>query len=192
MNSFTGPLPRHRYVWIDSAFIYKEPRGFIPAVWFALASWPGRAWGCTVVLECGACYRNLPPHALAFRPDPAPAWTINAAQKWDCYGWQWHANDYPYLSGQRVIARHQDPAGPLTALEQPGDYLFSVAPANDGFSAEPGQNKEFTFIALDNGRLTIQPTDYVLFNDLSFTKPEWPRGMKRQTEIHSAEDDFDF
>jgi hypothetical protein len=107
------------------------------------------------------------------------------AQRWDCYGWQWTANDYPYLSGQRVIARHRG------AFEQPGDYLFSVAPANDGFSAEPGQNKEFTFIALDNGRLTIQPTDYVLFADLSFCKPEWPRGMKRQTEIHSAEDDFD-
>jgi hypothetical protein len=155
MNSLTGPLPRHRYIWVDSAFIYKESRGFIPAVWFALASWPGRAWGCTVVLECGACYRNLPPHALAFDPAPAEFWTIYDAQRWDCYGWKWSANAYPYLDSQRVIARLSD------GNQCNGDYLFSVAPADDGFSAEPGQNKEFTFIALDNGRLTIQPTDYL-------------------------------
>ena len=181
MNSFTGPLPRHRYLWVDSAFIYKESRGFIPAVWFALASWPGRAWGCTVVLECGACYRNLPPHALAFDPAPAEFWTIYDAQRWDCYGWKWSANAYPYLDSQRVIARLSD------LKECTGDYLFSVAPADDGFSAEPSQNKEFTFIALDNGRLTIQPTDYVLFADTSFTTPEWPTGLKRQRDIHSCE-----
>ena len=181
MHSYTGPLPRHRYIWIDSAFTYREPCGFIPAVWFALASWPGRAWGCTVVLENGACYRNLPPHALAFAPDPDPNWTIEDAQRWDCYGWKWTANAYPYLEGQRVIARHRG------AFEAPGDYLFSVAPADDGFSAEPGQNKEFTFIALDNGRLTIQPTDYVLFADKSFTTPEWPTGIKRQRDIYSCE-----
>jgi hypothetical protein len=190
MNSYTGPLPRHRYIYIDSAFTHREPIGFIPAVWFALASWPGRAWGCTVVLESGACYRNLPPHALAFRPDPEPEWEIQDAQRWDCYGWQWVANCYPYLDSQRVIYRSD--GGGCDGAHARGDYLFSVAPANDGFSAEPGQNKEFTFIALDNGRLTIQPTDYVLFADLSFCKPEWPRGLKRQTEIHSAEDDFDF
>ena len=181
MHSFTGPIPRHRYIWIDSAFTHREPIGFIPAVWFALASWPGRAWGCTVVLENGACYRNLPPHALAFAPDPDPEWTIEDAQRWDCYGWQWAANAYPYLDSQRVIARHRG------TFEAPGDYLFSVAPADDGFSAEPGQNKEFTFIALDNGRLTIQPTDYVLFADKSFTTPEWPTGIKRQRDIYSCE-----
>lgn len=182
MNSYTGPLPRHRYIWVDSAFTHREPTiGFIPAVWFALASWPGRAWGCTVLLENGACYRNLPPHALAFAPDPAPEWTLQDAQRWDCYGWRWAANAYPYLEGQRVIARHRG------SFEAPGDYLFSVAPADDGFSAEPGQNKEFTFIALDNGRLTIQPTDYVLFADKSFTTPQWPTVMKRQREVYSCE-----
>jgi len=181
MNSFTGPLPRHRYIWIDSAFLYKESRGFLRAVWFALASWPGRAWGCTVVLECGACYRNLPPHALAFCPDPEPHWPITAAQRWDCYGWEWSANCYPYLAEQRVCARYENKD------EQNGNYLFSVAPLNDGFSAEPSQNKEFTFIALDNGRLTIQPTDYVLFADTSFTTPHWPTGIQRQRDTYSCE-----
>ena len=80
-----------------------------------------------------------------------------------------------------MIARHRG------SFEAPGDYLFSVAPADDGFSAEPGQNKEFTFIALDNGRLTIQPTDYVLFADKSFTTPQWPTVMKRQREVYSCE-----
>jgi hypothetical protein len=182
MNSYTGPLPRHRYVYVDTTFTHREPQGFVPAVWFALASWPSRAWGCSVVLECGACYRNLPPHALAFCPDPEPDWPLQRAQRWDCYGWKWAANDYPYLSGQRVLAR------PERGLELPGDYLFSVAPLDDGFSAEPGQNKEFTFIALHNGRLTIQPTDHVLIADLSFCRPEWPKGLKRQDATYSAED----
>ena len=59
-------LPHHLYVWVDSAFIRKGGKGFEPAVWFALRSEPNRAWGCTVMTEEGAVYRNLPPHSLSF------------------------------------------------------------------------------------------------------------------------------
>jgi hypothetical protein len=89
------------------------------------------------------------------------------------------------LPVSRQPTRHRPPERRLNQCT--GDYLFSVAPADDGFSAEPSQNKEFTFIALDNGRLTIQPTDYVLFADTSFTTPEWPAGIRRQRDIHSCE-----
>jgi hypothetical protein len=72
--------------------------------------------------------------------------------------------------------------------EHEGEYLFSVAPVGDAFSAAPDQGKEFTFVRLDNGRLTIQPTDYVLFQEKSFTSVEgWPRGMKRSSEVWSCE-----
>jgi hypothetical protein len=181
MNTFSGPLPRHQYVWVDTTFTHKAPCGFVPAVWFALTSWPSRAWGCTVLLESGACYRNLPPHALAYRPDPEPHWPIQAAQRWDCYGWGWAANLYPYLEGVDVTVRSDD-------QEHEGEYLFSVAPVGDAFSAAPDQGKEFTFVKLDNGRLTIQPTDYVLFREKSFTSVEgWPQGMKRSSEVWSCE-----
>jgi hypothetical protein len=43
------------------------------------------------------------------------------------------------------------------------------------------------FIKLENGRLTIQPTDRVLFHDLSFVTPEWPTNLKTTTEIYSCE-----
>jgi hypothetical protein len=52
----------------------------------------------------------------------------------------------------------------------------------------PEQSKEFSFCALDNGRLTIQPTNHVLFMEPSFTNQDgWPTGLKRQTEIWRVE-----
>jgi hypothetical protein len=157
----------------------------LSAVWFGLVSYPGRAWGCTVLLEeSGAIYRNLPLHALAARPlDTFDDWTVQQAQHWDCYGREFHAHVYPYLHGLRCRAK----VG--TGISD-GTYLFSVAPDNDAFSAAPDQSKEFTFIALDHGRYTTQPTDRVLFEDRSFTRNRdwvWPTDMIRQTEIYSAE-----
>lgn len=70
-----------------------------------------------------------------------------------------------------------------------GTYLFTVAPVGDGFSDTPEQSKEFTFVKLDFGRYTVQPTDRIMFEDKSFTthKWEWPSGFKRQTETYSCE-----
>jgi hypothetical protein len=58
----------------------------------------------------------------------------------------------------------------------------------DSWSAHPDQSKEFTLLALDNGRYTAQPTDRTLFQDRSFTRNiEWPKWIKRQTQTWSAE-----
>ena len=86
LYTLSGQLPRHRYVLVDSVFTHTTPCGFVPAVWFGLVSNAGRAWGCTVMLESGAVYRALPPHAIAFTEYPTPNWTIQDAQTWDCYG----------------------------------------------------------------------------------------------------------
>jgi hypothetical protein len=69
-----------------------------------------------------------------------------------------------------------------------GQYLFTVAPIEDGFSNEPSQSKEFKFIKLDNGRITIQPTNKVLFIDKSFTEEEVFHELKLQTEVYSCEE----
>jgi hypothetical protein len=183
MNCFTGPLPRHFYVWVDSALIYKQPQGFVPAAWFALSSYPSRAWGLTVMLECGAVYRNLPPHAISFiEGDEQEPWSIYQAQRWNCYGYEWHANEYPFLRGLSCAAKANNEV-------VKGQYLFSVAPIGDGYSAAPDQSKEFKFIKCDNGRLTIQPTDRVLFHDDSFTDRvvQWPSNLKVQNEIWETE-----
>lgn len=180
MNTLVGPLPAHHYVYVDPAFVGLTGE-MLPAVWFGLVSYPGRAWGCTVMLESGAVYRNLPPHALAFGLDPEP-WTLAQAQTWDCYGLGWTALVYPYLDG--LSARVRCGGG-----ECEGDYLFTVAPVGDPFSAYPDQAKEFTFLRTVGDRLTIQPTNQVLFREASFTAPDaaWPTGLRRQTAVYQVE-----
>ena len=177
--SQAGQLPYHQYCFVDASFISSRT-GFIPCVWFGLVSIPGRMWGCTIMLQCGAVYRAVPPHALAFNPNPELDWHVDHAQRWDCYGREFSTIEYTYLRGVGVIAKNCDG-------ESFGEYLFTAAPIDDGFSRYPEQAKEFMFIRTDNGRLTIQPTDKVLFCDDSFATPAWPTDLKTTTEIYSCE-----
>ena len=180
MNSFLGSIPKHQYVWIDSNFTHKKPSGFVPAVWFGLTSFPGRAWGFNVMFENGAVYRNIPPHAISFSEKPEKDWNINNAQLWDCYGYDWSAIEYTYLKGLKCSCKIND-------VYLHGQYLFTVAPIEDGFSNSPSQSKEFKFIQLDNDRITIQPTNKVIFIDKSFTEEGNSDELKLQTRVYSCE-----
>jgi hypothetical protein len=132
------------------------------------------------MLEVGSIYRSLPPTAIAFNPNPDPEWSLQQAQSWDCYGVGFSALEYPYLAGLRCAAK-------CAEEDFQGSYLFTVAPVGDAFSAYPEQAKEFSFVELENGRLTIQPTNHLLFEERSFTKPGgWPV-LKRQIETHHCE-----
>lgn len=177
-----GEIPKHQYVYVDTSHTHIEPIGFIPAVWFGLVSYPGRAWGLNVMFENGAIYRNLPPHAVAFSPDDETNWTVKDAQTWDCYGIEFSCLEYSYLAGLDCLVR-------TNGNEEMGNYLFTVAPIGDAFSAYPEQAKEFSFIRLRNDRLTIQPTNNLIFRERSFTDKEmlFPKGMKRQIAIWSCE-----
>lgn len=132
-------------------------------------------------------HRNLPPHALAFCPDPVLVWTAQDAQRWDCYGERFTTIEYDYLHGLQVKAKCN---GGIEQKEIVGEYLFTAAPLGDGFSLTPEQSKEFTFVKLDNGRLTVQPTNFTIYEEKSFTaNPEMavPMGLKRQTTIWQCE-----
>jgi len=126
----------------------------------------------------------LPLIALATQPFPEPVWTEKDAQYWDCYGLDFSCLQYRYLSECDVDARTN---GRVLA----GRYLFSVAPLHDAFSQYPEQAKEFTFVALDNGRITVQPTNHVRFYEKSFTTAipgsPFPKGLRRQREVFSCE-----
>ena len=175
-------LPIHKYVWIERSFIRKNGKGLEPAVWFGIVSIPGRVWGLNVMLECGAVYRNLPPHAISFNPQKVCPWGVAMSQTWDCYGERFAVHEYTYLSGLRAQCLLGD------GKEYSGDYMFTVCPIGDGFSRQPDQAKEFMFVALDNGRLTIQPTNRVLFSDRSFTNGQgWPKDLKPNLNIYSCE-----
>jgi hypothetical protein len=177
----SGSLPHHQYVYVDTSFISREA-GWTRAVWFGLNSHPGRAWGLHVLLESGAIYRSLPPHAVAFAPDADP-WTIQQAQRWDCYGRQFSLLIYDYLYSLDGVAR----VG--SGEEVPVSYLFTAVPIGDAYTDAPEQGKEFLFLRTDRGRLTIQPTDKMLFREASFTAPGagWPTHLRRQTEVWSVE-----
>ena len=167
----SGNIPHHIYCWVDSSFIRTDvkPYTFEPCIWFALHSRTGQAWGCHVMLECGAFYRGIPPHALAFHQQPERQWLLENAQLWDCYGDQFSVVAYNYLHSQRTETRINNLFG---------RYLFTVIPMYDGFTQDPSQSKEFMFIQLDNGRLTILPTNELRFHDKSYTNGEWPKNIK--------------
>lgn len=174
----SGSLPKHQYVYVLGKFVGLE--GVVPAVWFGLHAHPSRAWGCTVMLESGAVYRNLPPHALTWTKTPME-WGLEQAQLWNCYGSQFSLHEYTYLTGLSAIAR-------VGKREYPSVYLFTAIPVGDGFTAEPTQDKEFMFLRTSLGRLTIQPTNRVKFVDGSFTQDRgWPT-LSVQSEVYSCED----
>jgi hypothetical protein len=175
----SGSLLTHQYCYVEPHAIGDHE--WIPVAWFGLSSYPGRTWGCHVMLECGAIYRNVPLHQLASQPT-TEAWSPSQGQTWDCYGPQFSVLEYEFLRGRRIHTRFRD------SSEHVGRYLCTIIPVGDPWSAHPDQGKEFTLIALDNGRYTAQPTDRTLFEDQSFTKDlEWPKWLKRQTQTWSAE-----
>jgi hypothetical protein len=186
-HHYSGPPPGgHRYIHADTHFTHSPPCGFTPAVLYGIEAIPQQAYGFHVLLptpDGGATYRTLPLHALAHDPHPEPDWTAKQAQTWDCYSPAFTTPSYPYLEGLycKVRAGGQDHYGHL---------WFTIKPVLDQYSAAPDQAKEFYLVALDNGRFTLQPTNHVLFEELSFTEPLgpcWPRNLKRNTETHSAE-----
>lgn len=175
----SGSLVTHQYAYIEPNAIGKHD--WIPVAWFGLSSYPGRVWGCHVMLECGAIYRNVPLHQLASRP-VNETWLPSQAQTWDCYGPQFTVLEYGFLLGRKVTARLRDRS------EHAGRYVSTIVPMGDPWSAHADQGKEFTLIALDNGRYTAQPTDRTLFEDRSFTREiQWPNWLRRQTKTWSAE-----
>jgi hypothetical protein len=179
MYSGAGPLPRHRYCLVEPNTFGNE--NWERVAWFGLVSHPGRTWGCHVMLECGAVYRNVPLHRIAHKID-APLWRMDEGQTWDCYGHQFSVVEYPFLEAACVTVRLR------SGVEHEGKYLFTAIPMMDGFSLEPEQSKEFYFIQLNNGRFTAQPTNHVLVHDKSFVRDvTWPR-LKRQTETWSVDD----
>jgi len=177
MNTGSASLPHHQYVWVDQSFIREGGTGFEPAVWFALHSHPSRAWACHVMLECGAVYRGLPPHALAFSADPDD-WKLPQAEMWDCYGWDFSLLSYTFLAGLQAVTKD----GVLC------DYLFTAVPIGDAYSAHPSQSKEFMFMRTKGQRLVILPTNGLRFIDKSFTTEGERSRLKLSDTVWSCEE----
>lgn len=178
--SGAGPLPRHTYCYVQPHTFGNDD--WLRVAWFGLVSHPGRTWGCHVMLECGAVYRNVPLHRLTHKiTTTSMDWRPSDSQTWDCYGHHFSVVEYPFLEAVPVRVKLR------SKVELTGRYMFTAIPMLDGFSLEPEQSKEFYFIRLDNGRFTAQPTNHILVQDKSFiTTSEWPR-LERQTETWSVD-----
>lgn len=180
MNTKSGALPTHQFILIDSSFTHENPIGWIEGWWTSITSIPGRTWGLNIILrDGGAMYRNLPPHAISFYPNP-PKWKITQSQLWDCYSYNFSTLENPHLKSTPIKAKIKNKI-------YKGEYLFNVTHLLDGWSNSPEQDKDFYFIKLDNGRLTIQPTNRITFIDPSFILNTPLPKLKLHTTIYSCE-----
>lgn len=183
-------LPFHQYVSVDKKILSgNKAEGWEEAVWFGLISVPHRAWGCTVMLKCGAIYRGLPISALAHaKVGEDQHWALGEAQRWDCFGYSFSPIRYDYL-------RELDCSVwiPKRNCWFAGHYVFTAEPYEDGYSLEPSQTKSHHFIALVNGRYACVPGNNIIWKESSFVreggKPDW---LRVQTETwHAEEPGFD-
>lgn len=184
MAEIISSLPMgHLYAWVDRAFLSAGQRqGFERCSWFGLTSIPGRAWGLQVLLECGAVFSTVPPHALAFSAAPPASWRLDQAQRWDLPGSIYSVHCYQQLAGRDVDAY-------VRGEWMPGKYIFSARHLGDGYSDHPEQAKEYNFIHVYvRERLTILPGNCMIVHDPAFTrvkgKPDW---LRTQTEVYACE-----
>ncbi len=175
-------LPFHVYGFVERKFANDgTDAGFEPAVLFGFTVPRNRSVGLNVLLANGACYRNLPPHAWAFNVDAQPAWPIESAQAWDCFGGTAQVLEYAYLRELPVRLRQGG---------YPGFYLFTLEFGEDGFSRYPAQSKCLHAIELENGRLTLQPNDRIVWHETSFTNKDGDTSwLRRQSEVYGSETD---
>ena len=177
-----GALPFQVYVWVDSSFIFKEPKGWVEGMIIGLTSIPGRSWGFNIILQQGgALYRQIPPHALAFSPSPGLSWSLEQSCLWNCYSYDFTILHNPILEGIKIVSKIDN------SLYE-GKYLWSTTFLNDGWSRTPEQDKEFFFIQLDNQRLTIQPTNRITFQDTSFIDNSFIPDLKLNETIYSVKE----
>lgn len=177
MNTKTSSIPLLQYVLVDTRFTHEEPIGFQEAEWVQTVAIPDRAWGLNIIFRKGGMmYRNLPPHAISFGNLTLP-WTLDQAQLWNCYGSQYEHLDCDHLGDCRVVARIHNQ---LYA----GRYLFQTSFIGDSYSMNPEQDKTFFWIRLENDRLTIQPSNRVVFHDPSFIENAEIPKLKLQEDIY--------
>lgn len=187
-------LPRQLYVHVERRFI-GEGDGLERASWFGLTSIPGRSWGLSLLLECGAIYSHVPPHAIALEPWEGRnrcTWSATQAQPFDCHGLDFAVHEYEQLHGREVLVRTRPwplylPSSPWTNSR--GLYLFTAQHYGDGYSLEPEQAKQYHFVHLEHGRLAAVPANHMLVHDGAFTEIKgWPTWLRRQTEVYAGEE----
>lgn len=140
---------------------------FEEAVWFAVASRPGRAVDCWCHFTSGAVRDGLPLSALCTRPH-AEHIPLEALQLWNCFSARVVAVELDWLAGLRVETILKDRS------VHEGTYLFTLdwhgSPIADA-AGEAG-HKCGHVVACDCGCIVVQPNNRLMFREGSFaTRP---------------------
>lgn len=178
----TGPLPTSQFIFVNTEFTHEQPIGYALAHWVQVVSIPGRAWGLNVLFaDGGMLYRNVPPWAIAFDPEPEYI-SPEQTQMWNCYSDDFTLLECPHLLGMRCEVHVAENA----VLK--GEYLFQSTHINDPYSAAPDQDKTMIWVRTDCGRLTIYPNNRVLFRDPCFISDLPAQRLKLQDTIYSVDE----
>jgi hypothetical protein len=153
MNS-TANIPLTK-VFVDNKYLGLED-GVTEAYWYGITSIPGRQFLCHVMLYNGSNWYGLPLVALSTKPSHSGS--IADSQAYDCFSYDIACIRFNFLRDQRA-----------RILASDGTYLFTViSHDHDGhapFAEYPEQAKTFTFLALDDGRITCGPNNYITWTD---------------------------
>lgn len=183
-------LPKPVEVLVRREFLYDFQKGhgeFVPAWAFGVVAKQGCCLGFYVLLETGACWADMPIHALVFDKE-APARRLSDIQPWDCASYDLTVIEFSYLKGAPVMVLLPD------ATLVRGHYICTVDYAGAGF-AETDEHKCTHLIRTEDGLLVGQPNNRCLFGDASFTNPGAGRPDYTSTAMArrwSAEADFSY
>lgn len=142
----------------------------------------GRALGFHVLLRDGACFWNLPAHALAWHADADPGGnhSLSDLQLWDCFSYDLAVTTFDRL-GVRVEAR-------IDGGWAGGRYFTTIdwcAPdpgrIDTTFAELPEEHKCGHVILLDDGDIAVLPNNRLRFVDQSFTTERLNPTYKTQT-----------
>jgi hypothetical protein len=154
MNNSTVNIPLTK-VYIDNKYLGLAD-GCTEAYWYGITSVPARQFLCHVMLYNGSNWYGLPLASMSTKPSHSG--TIAEAQAYDCFSYDISYIRFNFLRDQRA-----------KILSSEGTYLFTIiSHDNDGhapFAEFPEQAKTFTFIALDDGRITCAPNNYITWID---------------------------
>ena len=189
-------LPYHK-VWVRKEYLRDHQDGhgqFVPGVWIAAKSLPGRAFYFETYLPTyAAMYDKLPISAFTSKPEtPYPDLPLNELQFWN-------AMDYDVTSIVKMgVSSATWEIRTKTYGNLIGDYVLTLdnfhasERPDTGTSELPDEHKSFNLIALHNGQYALYPNNRCRIYDPSLTGEPLIPDFKVSTRYYTVEQDMRF
>lgn len=183
--------PLHCYVRKEFLHDLQEGHGEFEEVQaFGVISTPDQALNFTVMNTHGAQYTRVPIHALCWRED-APSTSLNLLQRWDSFSYNFSIVAYDFLRNMRCKVMFKDGTFEYGTYLWTMDWYGSNDMLDTTFSEIPEAHKTGHFIQLDNGNFTLQPNNFVMWNNSAVIPDPYKEGeypsYKTNTHLWSVE-----